>query len=74
MNTFFENVAPVRTNPLLFGVSFSMRGRSGCEPSSPPKYRAHRANLKGHFGGVHIRIIGFSKENRWFSMVFNDFL
>ena len=51
MNTFFENVAPVRTNPLLFGVSISNRGRGGWEPYpskvSRPPFRIEVSFLRG---------------------------
>ena len=70
MNTFFENVAPVRMKPLLFGLSFSMRGRSGCEPY-PSKVSRPPCKFEGSFWrGPHM--------HHWFfkgkSMVFNDFL
>ena len=61
MNTFYENECPVRTNPLLFGVSFSMRGRGGCEPYpskvSRPPCRIEGSFLRGY--GVLCNVIGY---------------
>ena len=70
--TFFENECPVRTNPLLFGVSFSMRGRSGCEPY-PSKVSRPPCKFEGSFlrglGGLYIHYVTFMRRHRkrWWS-------